>query len=207
MKTTIFLVRHGESDYNRERRIQGDSDFAKLTDHGVGQSEMLKARLDKEKFDAMYSSPSMRAMETSHIVKPNGMGILTDEGLNERNFGELEGKTWEQVEKEKPGLHNEYRATKELPGVRGVESSKELQKRVWACFREIVKENQGKNVLVVTHGGFIATVMTTLTNTPLRLRSKFSCGNCSVTVINYDNENKTFKAERFNDMSHLEAEM
>ncbi len=207
MQTTVFLIRHGESDYNREGRIQGDSDFAKLTEHGVVQSELLKKRLDKEKFDAMYSSPLRRSMESSHIVKPKGMDILTDEGLKERNFGELEGRVWEQMEKERPDVYNEYGVSKELPGVKGAESSEELQKRVWTCFKEIVKENQGKKVLVVTHGGFIAVVMAIITNTPLRLRAKFNSDNGSVTVINYSDENKAFEVERFNDTSHLKVEI
>lgn len=204
MQTTVFLCRHGESDYNREGRIQGDSDFAKLTGHGVRQSELLKKRLDKKKFDAMYSSPLRRSMETSHIVRPNGMDILTDKGLKERDFGEFEGRVWEQVEED---IRNEYRATRELPGVKGAESSEEMQKRVWACFREIIKENKGKKVLVMTHGGFIAVVMAIITNTPLRLRGRFQTDNGSITVINYDGEDKAFEVERFNDTSHLKVEI
>jgi len=207
MQTTIFLVRHAESDYNRDERIQGNSDFAKLTEHGVRQAEMLKARLDKEKFDIMYSSPLRRVMETAHIIKPNGMIILTDRRLQERDFGELEGRTWDDIKKEKPGLYNEYIATKELPGVKGAESSEELQKRVWNCFKDIIKENLGKKVLIVTHGGFIAMVLATITNTPLRLRGRFHLDNGSITVINYNDENKTFNVKVYNDTSHLESEM
>jgi broad specificity phosphatase PhoE len=207
MQTTVFLIRHGESNYNREGRIQGDSDFAKLTEHGVVQSELLKKRLDKERFDAMYSSPLRRAMESSHIVRPKGMDILIDEDLKERNFGELEGKIWEHMEEQRPDVYNEYRVSKGLSGVKGAEGSEELQKRAWTCFREIVKENQGEKILVVTHGGFIAVIMSTITNTPLNLRGRFSSKNGSITVINYSDENNVFKVERFNDTSHLETEM
>jgi broad specificity phosphatase PhoE len=207
MRTTVFLVRHGETDYNIEGRIQGASDFSALTHHGARQAEMLRERLRKEKFNVMYSSPLRRAMETAHMLRPKGLDILTDDGLRERSFGELEGKTWEEVGREKPGLHEEYRATRELPGVGGAESSGEMHKRVWECFRRMVLENPGKRILVVTHGGFIAMVMAMITKTPIESRDRFQNDNCSVTVINYDDEDKAFNAEKFNDTSHLEAEI
>lgn len=200
MQTTVFLIRHGESNYNREGRIQGDSDFAKLTEHGVVQSELLKKRLDKERFDVMYSSPLRRSMETSHILRPDGMNVLSDGGLKERSFGELENRIWEQVGED---IRNEYRATRELSGIKGAEGLEELRKRVWTCFMEIIKENFGKRILVITHGGFIAMVMAIVTKTELRLSRRFQADNGSVTVINYNGEDNTFRVDRFNDTSHL----
>ncbi len=206
METTVFLVRHAESDYNAENRIQGDCDKAKLTEKGLKQCEALKEILGKEKFDVFYSSPLRRAMETARLIKPDGLEIRTDKRLVERDFGELEDKTVDEFKKEWPGVYELYKKTKRLDGIRGAESSEHLKKRVWDAFTDIIKKNKGRRILIVTHGGFIVMVCAVILGVPLEDRSKkIKQKNANINIIEFDSENKKYKIIKMNYTSHLDS--
>ena len=135
---TLLFVRHGETDWNAEGRLQGHTDRP-LNDYGRRQARALAERLaGEEPVDAVYASDLARAKETAEIVgRRLGLPVVVDPDLREKNWG-----SWE-------GLTGDERAAIELVG----ESTREHRDRVLRAVRRIVERHPGQRVVVVTHGG------------------------------------------------------
>jgi broad specificity phosphatase PhoE len=150
--TTVVLVRHGETDWNRERRFQGHADVP-LNDAGVAQAHELAERLDGERFAAVYTSPLVRAAQTAAIVAARqGLAPQEDAALKEVDLGSWTGLTVSEVEARFPegfALWAERRAT----GWEGGETYDELAARVVPGVQVLADRHRGGKVLVVTHGG------------------------------------------------------
>ena len=141
---TILLARHGETDWNRERRWQGWAD-PPLNETGRDQARQLAEDLRDTPFDAVYSSDLRRAHETAEIVaEPHGVPVVADERLREIDVGSWSGLLHSDVEQLYPD------------GARpDGETSEQHAQRVLGAVREIARENLGKRILIVTHGGSI----------------------------------------------------
>ena len=140
--TTLLLVRHGETDWNAEGRLQGHTDRP-LNDFGRRQAEALAERLAGDGIDAIYASDLSRARETAEIVGARlGLPVVLEPGLRERNWG-----TWE-------GLTGSERDRVEYVG----EAPEEHAARVLAAVRAIAERHPGRRVVVVTHGGSLRRV-------------------------------------------------
>ena len=140
--TTLLLVRHGETDWNRELRIQGSSDTA-LNATGRAQALELARDLADVPFDAVYSSDLGRARETAEIVVADrGLDVRLDAALRERNFGSWEGLTRAEIADRFPDLEQH-----------DGETDDDVRERVLAAVDRIVAAHPGKEVLVVSHGG------------------------------------------------------
>jgi 2,3-bisphosphoglycerate-dependent phosphoglycerate mutase len=135
--TTLLLVRHGETDWNAEGRLQGHTDRP-LNEHGRRQARELAARLAGEQVDAIYASDLVRARETAEILGAQlGLPVAVDPDLREKNWG-----NWE-------GLTGDERAGVVFEG----ESTELHRDRVMAAVHRIVERHRGERVVVVTHGG------------------------------------------------------
>ena len=140
--TTLLLVRHGETDWNRELRIQGSSD-TDLNEAGRSQARALAHELDEVVVDAIYSSDLTRARETAEIVaKRKGLDVRLDPRLRERSFGSWEGLTRAEIAERFPDL-----------GHHDGETDEQVSERVLEAVRRIVDSHPGEEVLVVSHGG------------------------------------------------------
>ncbi|MBA2742165.1 MAG: histidine phosphatase family protein [Actinobacteria bacterium] len=144
-ETTILLVRHGETDWNAERRVQGHTDRS-LNEVGLEQIRALAQELADEPLDAIYASDLARAHETARaIADPRGLPIETLPELRERDFGTWEGLTDAEVFERYPEAHT---------GSWGdAETREELAERVVSTLLQIAGAHPGGRVLVVTHGG------------------------------------------------------
>jgi broad specificity phosphatase PhoE len=199
MKTTIFLCRHGETDWNREKRFLGGHDV-ELNKEGERQSGLLGKELAKRDIAMIFSSPKKRALKTAEIVSEmTGVGVVVVEGLKERDHGVLDGKTVEWYKKHYPESYNVYEETKDMPGIKGVESVKELSERALSTLEEIARQNPDEGVAVITHGAFCKAFISELENIPL---TSFRQHNCCINIIKHDG--KAFKAEQINITKHLE---
>jgi broad specificity phosphatase PhoE len=137
----LLLARHGETDWNRERRWQGHADVA-LNDRGREQARALAQRLVGEHFDAIYSSDLSRAHETARIIAEQlRMTVTTDPGLREIDVGSWSGLTPDDVATRFPGMtaHDGETAEQHLA-------------RVLAAFTRIGSAHCGRRILVVSHG-------------------------------------------------------
>ncbi len=145
MATTLVLARHGETDWNRDRRVQGHSDIP-LNNAGRAQAEELAKQIEHECFDAVYASDLARARETAEIAAARAdlpVRELTD--LRERHFGTWEGLTDEVI-------RSRFPESRSGPWGDG-ETIEEMSARVVAVLRAIAAEHRGGTVLVTTHGG------------------------------------------------------
>ena len=143
--TTLLLVRHGETDWNADGRLQGQTDRP-LSEFGRRQARKLAEELADERLEAIYSSDLVRARETAEIVgRRLGLPVVLEAELREKDWG-----TWE-------GLTAVERDRVEFVG----ESTEEHQERILRALRRIAERHPGDgNVLVVTHGGSMRRVQT-----------------------------------------------
>jgi broad specificity phosphatase PhoE len=135
--TTLLLVRHGETDWNAEGRLQGHTDRP-LNEHGRRQAKDLAERLAGEGADAIYASDLLRAKATAEIIGTRlGLPVVIDADLREKNWGNWEGLTGDER------IHVEFEG----------ESTQAHRERMLRAVRRIVERHPGQRVVVVTHGG------------------------------------------------------
>ena len=135
--TTLLLVRHGETDWNAEGKLQGHTDRP-LNDYGRRQAQLLGDRLAAEQFDAVYASDLCRARETAEILGEKlGLAVDIDPDLREKNWGSWEGLTSDER------LHVAYEG----------ETTEAHRERTLRAVERIVERHPGGRVVVVTHGG------------------------------------------------------
>ena len=148
--TDLYLVRHGETDWNRQRRIQGLTDIP-LNETGRAQATATGMLLSRRHWDGIYASPLSRARETASIIADQvGLGEPTlVDALVERNYGQAEGLDWLEVEKRYP--HGTV--------VPGRESREQVGARVVPALMELAADRPGQALLVVSHGGAIRAVL------------------------------------------------
>jgi probable phosphoglycerate mutase len=155
--TTILLVRHGETDWNAEGRIQGQTNSS-LNARGRGQAEALAGQLAGEQIDAVYSSDLDRARETAEILALKlDLPVVLDPGLRERNFGSWEGRTVAELDELWPGAWERWRDGNEAEG--DVEDHIALAERIREAIRRLAAAHPGGRILMVTHGGAMRVIL------------------------------------------------
>jgi probable phosphoglycerate mutase len=153
--TTLLLVRHGETDWNRDGRWQGHSD-THLNEVGREQAARVAGELDG--VDAVYTSDLARARETADIVAARlGLPVRLDERLRERSFGAWEGKTGPEIEVEFRDAHARWLAG-EGPGAEDAEVFADFAARVQGFLADVLARHPDETVLVVAHGGSIRVI-------------------------------------------------
>jgi len=157
--TRIIAVRHGETAWNVDSRIQGQLDIG-LNDTGRWQARRVGEALAGEKISAVYSSDLGRAHQTaSSIAEVAGIPVVADEGLRERSFGMFEGKTFDEIHETWPDhAHNWRKRIPEWQPPEGGESLLELRARVTRCMQELAARHPGEQIVVVAHGGVLDTL-------------------------------------------------
>jgi uncharacterized phosphatase len=148
--TSLYLVRHGETDWNAQRRIQGSTDIP-LNTTGRTQAATTGTLLARREWDGIYSSPLSRAFDTALIIAGEvGLGTPTAIGaIVERNYGEAEGLNWEQIDHMFPG---------DTP-VPGRETHEEVADRAIPALISLASSHPGEALIVVSHGGVIRSVL------------------------------------------------
>ncbi|PRX29865.1 alpha-ribazole phosphatase/probable phosphoglycerate mutase [Orenia metallireducens] len=203
METKIILVRHGETDWNRELRFQGSKDI-QLNDNGIEQAEKLAQRLAAEEIDVIYASDLERAYKTAKTVaKEHDLEVDKFKELQEISFGQWEGLTYNQIQEK---YQAEWAMWEEDPALNGApegESLKDVQERSIKKLEEIISRHLGNTILIVSHGGVIKVLISTLFGIPLAKAWQLMQSNTSVNIINYYEEDKV-ALELFNCTKHLE---
>lgn len=186
--TTLCLVRHGESTWNAEKRIQGQSD-PPLSELGQQQAQLVAERLASETWDVLYASDLRRAFQTaiqvSHRVQ---LPIFVDEGFRERGQGKREGLLGEEAKKMYPDIH--------APEV-GRETDEALQQRAVATYEKIRDRHLGQRIIVVAHGALMRSFLQHAIDVEETLR----IANTSCTLIHWDGQR--WYSEYVGDAEHL----
>ena len=155
LKTRLYLIRHGETEWNRNGRYQGWSDI-ELSDEGLEQAELLAKRFSFLPLDALYVSPVKRAMQTAEpLAKEKGLTYQVDEHFKEINFGEWEGHTIGELTEKYGKPYTDFFANPFLHSMPGEGSFQTVSKRAMAGYEEIMKKHKGERVAIVSHGGLL----------------------------------------------------
>ena len=161
---TLYLVRHGETEWNKKRLLQGQLD-SPLTEDGVQQAKDTAQRLKSVNFDAIFSSDLHRTKRTAEILKlERQLAVQTSKALRERNYGEYQGKSIEEYRENFKDLFDKVdklseKEQKKFKFAANIESDEEVISRFITQLREIAVAYPNKSVLVVTHGGCIRTFL------------------------------------------------
>ena len=148
----LFLLRHAQSVWNRERRYQGWTDSA-LTDLGRSQAEAAGKALAAEPLVAVYASTLTRARDTAAaIAAPHGLPVHEDADFREMAFGAWEGRTLDEVRAEDPEDYRVWAETPELFTAPGGETLADVKLRVLAALGRLRAAHEGKSVCLVAHG-------------------------------------------------------
>ncbi|MFD1428440.1 putative phosphoglycerate mutase/uncharacterized phosphatase [Kroppenstedtia sanguinis] len=201
METTIYLIRHGETQWNRERRIQGHRDIP-LSEVGLEQARRLGKHLRGIHFHGVYASDLQRAVQTAEqVAAGRNMSVHTLPSLRERHLGEWEGLSFESLKERYPV---DWQRVWNQGGEYGVESTESIRVRVRKALDEICREHPGERVAVVSHGGSINTMLESISDGrygPGRTQIR----NTAVSILIYHPESG-WRVERVNCGGHLESE-
>jgi len=201
MSTRLYLTRHGETEWNVIHRMQGSMD-SPLTELGVRQAEGLKAVLDTVHIDAIYASPSPRAMRTAGILRgEREIPLAGSESFMEMRFGIWEGRVHSEVQAQYPEKWDTFWNDPEKFAVQGGETYVQVQTRALAMLDEIVRKQSGKTILIVTHtiviklllAQFLGTALKQLWNPPVVQPA-------SLSIV--DLSDNTAKVVLYGDTSH-----
>jgi probable phosphoglycerate mutase len=152
IETTLVVVRHGETTWNREKRMQGVTD-TQLSDVGRAQARALGRRLKEHSFAALYSSSLSRALHTARAIgEQTGREVVVDERLRERCFGIFEGLTASEIRERYPNEHAAFASHDPEYEVPGGECASGFSRRCLGCLAEIAGRHPGEEVVVVSHG-------------------------------------------------------
>lgn len=154
----IYIVRHGETDFNKAKRVQGQRINESLNSEGVRQAEELASEIDRD-FDIIFTSPLKRATQTAEILAKEIKAPVIEKGeIIERDYGDLSGKTWEEMIEFGKGKIDFRKLDFELEydyKPYGGESAIEVRKRLLKFVEELKKDYFDKKVLIVAHGGIL----------------------------------------------------
>ena len=179
-RTKITMVRHGETDWNIAMRLQGMQN-SELTKKGIEQAKQAAEALRNKNFDKIISSDLKRAMETAEIInKLQDVPLEKNVSIRERNFGIMEGLTREEIMDRFPETYQGYMQRKDTYPVPEGESLVDFYARVTTGMQQIVRENEGKHLLIITHGGVLDCMMRMIFDYPLSAPRRFSIYNASV---------------------------
>jgi len=203
MGLRLFLLRHGETQWNREDRYQGCVD-TRLSPEGLAQAEAASLALAERPLAAVYSSPLRRARETAEaIAAPHRLGVRIDAAFREICHGLWEGLTADEVRARFPGIYAEWRATPESVTMPNGESLKEVRQRVLEGLQRLRANHDGETVCLVAHGTPVRLlILEALGMTPERLWA-FPCPPAGLSELEFRADSATL--HRMNVVSRLRA--
>ncbi len=199
-----FLVRHGETEWNRVGRAQGQAD-PPLNQEGRAQAEAVAARLAPVAFEAAYSSDLRRAAETAApVVRGRDTPIVHRRDLREKSFGEWEGITYEEVRRRYPAMLAELFDERPAFAPPGGESDLELFARAAGAAARIAGRHAGTdgNILVVSHGGTLRAIIVSTLGLPVESMWRIRLSNAGLSVITTFEEGGA-TIDLLNDTGHL----
>lgn len=181
----FYIVRHGETDWNLENKIQGQTD-TDLNDNGRKQAEELADRVARELsgIKKIYSSRQKRALETAQIIgRKLSVSPIVYQGLEEINLGKWEGYTWRQVREEFKEEYQVWHQNRRYQVPPEGESYQQLLDRLLPALDDIVRK-EGQDVLIVTHSAVIMTLMSYVYDTPFEDMARlYKTGNASIVEL------------------------
>ncbi|MET3287905.1 UNVERIFIED_CONTAM: putative phosphoglycerate mutase [Brevibacillus sp. OAP136] len=195
MGTILYLIRHGETDWNKERRIQGHSDV-QLNAIGLEQADKLAEFLARDRFNKIYSSDLKRAYDTAfRLSQATGSPLEALVRLRERSYGKLEGLSYEEVRERMQQAGDDE-------SLLGIESVDAIQDRAFSCLSELVQNHKDETIAVVSHGGYINSFLYRISNGMMGTGIT-RLDNTGITKLVYDPTSYTWETIGVNSTPHL----
>lgn len=191
----IFLVRHGKPDLPNGGKIYYGSTDYPLSEEGKKSAGLLSKSLRNVSFDAVYSSTMIRARMTADIIAKRA-DIKEISDLREISLGEWEERSFDEVREQWKEIYEKRGASFDSVAPPGGESFIELQKRTVPAFEKIVTEFEGKNILIVSHGGVMWTLMCHYFNFELNDIFFYLTDYCGIHLL--QRENKLLRLKKYN---------
>ena len=200
-ETEIILIRHGETEWNSQQRMQGHSN-SDLSSVGQAQIQALGQWMKNVPFDHIYSSDSLRAKQTAEaITQFSGHELKIDLRLREKNLGVFEGLTSEEARERHPEVFRLFKTSGSKYVIDEGESTQQLQDRALEIVEEIRIKHPEERVLLVTHGGFIRVVMKHSLGLSLETPTRFLIRNTGVFRLVWEDK---WIVSQMGGVSHLE---
>ncbi|TCS95050.1 histidine phosphatase family protein [Hazenella coriacea] len=200
MLTPITLIRHGETKWNKELRVQGHQNVP-LSEHGIQQADRLGQYLkDQQKQSGyLYSSDLLRARQTAErIASRHQLQVQTSHHLRERYCGEWEGRTVEELKQ----VYPDFDDIRLNGGKYGVESIEQMKERMQKFVLEIIEKHPGEPIWIVSHGMSLSSLLTELTQGEVQIGNP-RLFNTSFTHLIHHPE-KGWQLHDLNQTPHLE---
>jgi probable phosphoglycerate mutase len=200
--TRLCIVRHGETAWNAEHRVQGQLDIP-LNEIGLRQAQAVGKVLGAERFDVIYSSDLSRAMQTAQpTARALGMEILQDRNLRERHYGMFERQTYAEVKGRHSAEYARFAARDPDFDFGGGESLKNFSERSIAAVSRLAKQHEGQHVLVFTHGGVLDELYRHIQGVPVQAVREFGIPNCGLNRVEF--ALSRWQIQAWADVAHLE---
>lgn len=181
--TRIIAVRHGETAWNVDTRIQGHLDIA-LNDTGHWQARQVARALADEPLAAVYTSDLQRAHATAQaIAQASGAPLVAEPGLRERSFGELEGRTFAEIEAELPEQARRWRQRDPHFAPTGGETLVQLRERIAATTHRLAAQHTEQLIVLVAHGGVLDMLYRLATGLDLQAPRTWLVTNASINRL------------------------
>ena len=197
----VYIVRHGETEWNAQGRIQGHSDIP-LSDNGRAQAQSVARRLSGIPFSVAYASDLSRTHETAQIILGDtGTALHTTPQLREYSKGVFEGLTVDEYARQYP---DQYQASLQNDldfAPTGGETIRETSIRMARFVDETLQNHQDETTLVVGHGGSLRSLIVALLALPLEANWKFVMDNCALSLVHTYPNNAVLHL--YNDTAHL----
>ena len=201
--TRFCLIRHGETDWNAARRLQGHTDI-NLNARGLAQAAQMARALKKIdlQFDVLYTSDLQRAAKTAQAIEVlfNSCAIRND-ALRERHLGALQGLTTDEAPLREPELWQSHLSRNIEECLRNGESIQQFADRIKTALEQIRLQHLGKTILLVSHGGALDMMYRIASNQPLDAEKAVAVPNASLNWISHDGV--SWKVDSWADTSHL----
>lgn len=198
----LILVRHGETERNSQKRLQGGKSDTVLNEKGQEQARCLGRALRSEKLDAVYCSPLMRAMETARAIAVyHHLEPQTLPGLAELDMGFIDGRNIDEIKESQLDFWKRWRAGDYSVSLPGGESMLQVRGRAWQAVQDILSRHPRGTVAVVSHSITLQTIITAALDAPLECFPRFHLGVASITILHIDSSRTSLVM--LNDTCHL----
>jgi len=201
--TTIFLIRHGQTEYNRMGLLQGRGIDAPLDSTGLEQSQAVARHLRSEVVDKIFTSSLSRAINTAQIIADelhlHIEGCFED--LDEMHFGTAEGRDFVEVNEELQQLYSLWQKGDVDTGFELGESPLQVLERANSCMMNIIREHEGKSIIFVIHGRLIRIILSHWLGIGLQRMHEIQHTNTSVNKLIWNGSG--FRAVQLNQIDHL----
>ena len=200
-ETEIILIRHGETEWNSQKRMQGHSN-SNLSEVGRGQIQALGELMKNVSFDHIYSSDSLRARQTAEaITQYSGHTLQFDQRIREKNLGVFEGLTSTEAKERHPEVYRLFKTAGANYVIDEGESTQQLLERALEFIEEIRLRHPQKRVVMVTHGGVVRVLMKHALGLSIDAPTRFIIKNTGIFGLIW---NENWLVTQMGGVSHLE---